>query len=188
MKRLIILCAICLSWASVHAQEREIRMPDEPVRRTNIAEVDRGYWCSIELGGGSTTMEGMKNVAMAGVAFTNGYRFNQYLKVGAGIGVLYYPNNSNVRDTKHHLAMPLFVNARGNILSDEIRRVVPYWSVNVGTTLPDGLFLTPGVGLRIGEQRSAFLIGINYTFRHLKAQPERTEDYSGVMLKLGYEF
>lgn len=171
-----------------HAQERKIRMPEEPVHRTNIAEADRGYWCSIELGGGSTTMEGTKNVALAGAAFTNGYRFNQYLKAGVGIGVLYYPNNSNVRAPKAHLAMPLFVNARGNILSDEIRRVVPYWSVNVGAALPDGFFLTPGVGLRIGEKRSALLIGINYTFRHLDAKLGRTENYSGVMLKLGYEF
>ncbi len=188
MKGLIFLCAICLSLGSANAQEREIRMPEETVHRTNIAEVDRGYWCSIELGGGSTTMEGMRNVAMAGVAFTNGYRFNLYSTVGGAVEVFHYPNIGNVRDPKTHLAMPLFVNARGNILSDEIRRVVPYWSVNVGATLPDGLFLTPGVGLRIGERRSAFLIGINYTFRHLNAQPERTEDYSGVMLKLGYEF
>lgn len=188
MKRLVCLCVMCLSLGSANAQEREICMPEEMVHRANIAEMDRGYWCSIELGGGSTTMERMRNVAMAGVAFSNGYRFNQYMKMGVGIGVLYYPNNSNVRDPKTHLAMPLFVNARGNILSDEIRRVVPYWSVNVGATMPDGFFLTPGVGLRMGEQRSAFLVGINYTFRHLKAQPERTEDYSGVMLKLGYEF
>ena len=133
-------------------------------------------------------MEKKKNVAMGGANYTAGYRFNQYLKVGAGLGVLYYPNSKNVRDTKNHLAMPLFVNARGNILSDDIRRTVPYWSVNVGTSLPDGFFLTPSVGLRIGEKRNAFLVSVGYTLRHLKAYSENTTDYSGALLKLGYEF
>ena len=164
-------------------------MPEAPNKSMNIAEEDGGsFWCAFEVGGGSTAMENMKNVAMAGASYVGGYRFNQYLKVGAALGILYYPNSSNVRDTKNHLAMPLFVNARGNILSNDIRRTVPYWSVNVGTTIPDGFFLTPSVGLRIGEKRNAFLISVGYTLRHLKAYPEHTTNYSGALLKLGYEF
>ena len=133
-------------------------------------------------------MEGMKNVAMVGASFACGYRFNQYAKVGAGLGVLYYPNSSNVRDTKKHLAMPLFLNVHGNILSEEIRRTVPYWSLNIGGSIPDGFFLTPSVGLRIGEKRNAFLISIGYTLRHLKSYPECVSYYSGALLKFGYEF
>lgn len=171
------------------AQERVIRMPEPPRKQVNIAEEDGGsYWCAIEVGGGSTAMENMKNVAMAGASYVGGYRFNQYLKTGVGLGVLYYPNSSNVRDRKNHLAMPLFVNVRGNILSDDIRRTVPYWSVNVGTTVPDGFFLTPSVGLRIGEKRNAFMVNVGYTLRHMKAYSEHTADYSGALLKLGYEF
>ena len=84
--------------------------------------------------------------------------------------------------------MSLFVNAHGNILSDNIRRTIPYWSTNIGTSLPDGFFLTPSVGLRIGEKRNAFLVSIGYTLRHLKVFPKHTSNYSGVLLKLGYEF
>lgn len=171
------------------SQDRVIRMPETPSKQINIAEKDEGsFWCAIELGGGSTAMENKKNVAMVGVSYTAGYRFNQYLKLGVGLGALYYPNSKNVRDTKNHLAMPLFVNARGNILTDEIRRIVPYWSINVGASLPDGFFLTPSVGLRIGEKRNAFLVSVGYTLRHLKAYPESIENYSGALLKLGYEF
>lgn len=188
MKRFVVLTIALAALAHAYAQDREIKMPEDPVARTNIAEADKGYWCAIEVGGGSTAMENMKNVALAGVAFSNGYRFCQYLKVGVGIGVLYYPNSGNVRNTSNHLSMPLFVNAHGNILSDRIRHVVPFWTVNVGTSLPDGFFLTPGVGLRIGEKRSAFLIGANYTLRHLKSYPGNADNYSGAMLKLGYEF
>ncbi len=176
-------------FTSIHAQERVIKMPEQPSKGLNIADENNvKYWCAIDLGGGSTAMENMKNVVMMGASFVGGYRFSQYLKIGVGLGALYYPNSNNVRDARTHLAMPLFVNARGNILSDDIRRMVPYWSVNVGTTIPDGFFMTPSIGLRIGEKRNAFLASIGYTLRHMKTYPECTTNFSGVLLKLGYEF
>lgn len=188
MKRLFFLLAVlCASMGSM-AQERVIRMPETPSRGVNIAEQEQGYWCAIEAEGGSTLMENRRNVALVGASFVNGFRFSQYLKLGAGLGVLYYPNSSNVRNTDGHLAMPLFLNARGNMLSESIRHTVPYWSVNVGATLPDGFFLTPTVGLRIGEKRSAFLVGISYTFRQLKVLPGEKSGYSGAMARIGYEF
>lgn len=189
MKKIVLLYIVLIAFGTLFAQERDIKMPEVPTKTHNIAEEAGGlFWCAIEGGGGSTVMENKKNVAILGATYTGGYRFNQYLKVGVGLGILYYPNSSNVRDTKNYLAMPLFLNARGNILSDDIRRTVPYWSVNVGTVMPDGIFFTPTVGLRIGEKRNAFLVGISYTFRHLNSYPKNTEKYSGVLLKLGYEF
>lgn len=188
MRNVLLLCWAIIFAGSITAQDRVIRMPEEPVKSMNIAEDNTGYWCSIEMNGGSTLMESHKNVALVNVEFTNGYRFNQWIKVGAGIGVMYYPNNNNVRDTKNHLSMPLFINARGNMLSEDIRRVVPYWSANIGTSLPDGFFLTPTVGLRVGEKRSALLVGVSYTLRHLKTCPGSMSNYSGAMVKLGYEF
>lgn len=189
IKKIIIVLLMLGVYISASGQERAIGIPELPSMIRNIA--DEGivkYWCVIEVGGGSTAMENMKNIAMLGTSFVGGYRFNQYLKVGAGLGILYYPNNSNVRDTKGHLSMPLFVNARGNILSDDIRCTVPFWSVNIGVTIPDGIFFTPSVGLRIGEKRNAFLVGVSYTYRHLKSYPGSTNNYSGALLKLGYEF
>lgn len=180
---LLFTIAICAG-----AQEREIKMPNDPSRNSNIAEMEQGFWCSIEIGGGSTAMEGRKNIAMAGAEFTGGYRLSQYLRAGVGIGVLYYPNNDNVRDKKSHLAMPLYINARGNMLSEEYRRTVPYWSVNVGTTLPDGFFFSPAVGLRIGEKRNAFLISVGYTLRKFSVPESKDDSFSGALLKLGYEF
>lgn len=189
MKNLVILLLmVSLSCVSL-AQERKIRMPESPTPSNNMAEDDENsLWCAIEVGGGATVMENKKNVALVGASYTGGFRFNQYMKLGIGIGILYYPNNDNVRDTKNHLAMPLFINARGNILSDATRHTVPYWSLNTGVTFPDGLFLTPTIGLRIGEKRNAFLIGISYSLRHLKSYSKNTQNYSGVLFKLGYEF
>jgi len=178
-------------WAlagTVLAQERVIRMPEAPAAKLNIAEADNGFWCVIEAGGGSTLMEGWRNVAMLGLSYTGGYRLNQYLKVGAGLGILYYPNGENVRSTSRKLAMPIFLNLRGNILSDEYRQTVPFWSVNVGTTMPDGFFMTPSVGLRFGEKRNAFLVSLGYTLRHLKTVSAHGSNYSGALVKIGYEF
>ena len=189
MKKIVLLGLLFVTSAITYAQERVIRMPESPVKNYNIAEADEGsFWCAIELGGGSTAMENKHNVAILGTTYTCGYRFNQYLKVGPGLGVIYYPSNNDVRDTQNHLALPLFLNIRGNILSEEIRYTVPYWSVNVGSAIPDGFFFSPTIGLRIGERRNAFLVGVSYTLRHLKAYPECTENYSGILLKLGYEF
>ena len=188
MKRTILLMLLSIVFSFISAQDRHIIMPEQPVVKNNIAEKDNGYWCAIELGGGSTVMDNMKNVAMVGGSFTNGYRFNQYLKVGLGVGLLYYPNNKNVRMSDNHFSFPVFLNARGNILSDDIRRTVPFWSVNIGTSVYDGFFFTPAVGLRIGEMRSAFLLSVAYTFRRLDAYPQKNKDYHGAFLKLGYEF
>lgn len=189
MRKIISVCIFLLSLGNTHAQDRVIKMPEAPSKTHNIAdEGGSPIWCAIDVGGGSTAMENKKNVAMVGASYTIGYRISQYLKVGVGLGVLYYPNSKNVRDTEKHLAMPLFVNVRGNILSDDIRRTVPFWSVNVGTSIPDGGFLSPSVGLRIGEKRNAFLISVGYTLRHLKSYQENNSNYSGALLKLGYEF
>lgn len=188
MKKTIFLMLLSLANCFVWAQGRHINMPGQPIAKNNIAEKDNGYWCATEFGGGSTVMDNMKNVAMVGGSFTNGYRFNQYLKVGLGLGVLYYLNNKNVRVSDNHFSVPIFFNARGNVLSDDIRRTVPFWSANIGTSVSDGFFFTPAFGLRIGEMRSAFLLSLAYTFRRLDAYPEKVNDYHGAFLKLGYEF
>ena len=188
MRTLFLLFFLLISFLHVFPQSRDVIMPPPPSEIHNIADQDKGFWCAIDVNGGSTLMVNRKNVAMAGASFAGGYRFCQYLKVGVGLGVLFYPNNSDVRRSNSYVAMPLFFNVRGNLLSEGIRRTVPFWSVNIGSTIPDGFFITPSVGLRIGEKRNAFIVSIGYTFRHLKTRPGLAEYYSGAFVKLGYEF
>lgn len=190
-KSIVLTAAFALCTCLATAQERTIKMPEEgggTSKIFNTAQADKGYWCSVEAAGGSTLMEGRKNVAMAEVSFTNGYRFSEFFKVGVGIGALYYINNSNVRCSSRHLAMPLYLNARGNMLTDAIRGCVPYWSVDAGAVFPDGLFLAPTVGLRVGDKRSAFLVGIGYSIRQIDAKRGADTGYSGASLRIGYEF
>lgn len=189
MKRIFILvaCTLIILFTG-SAQNRIIKMPELPGKSFNIAEMEKGYWCSIEINSGATLMEGHKNLAFVNVEYTNGYRFSQWLKVGAGLGVTYYVGNNDIRNTDKNLSMPLFVNARGNLLTESIRYAVPFWAVNIGTSLPDGFFFAPTIGLRFGEPRSAFLLGLSYSLRHLKTDPCCIDYYSGAMIKLGYEF
>lgn len=187
-KKLFLIITLLAATENIFGQDRHIVMPPHPVDGYNIAEKDNGYWCAFEIGGGSTTMENMQNIAMVTGLFTNGYRFNQYIKIGAGFGVLYYPNNKNVRDSDSHFSIPVFLNIRGNILPDETRRIVPFWSANIGASISDGFFFTPAVGLRIGEKRSAFLVSVAYTLRHLDTYPKCKSNYNGVFFRLGYEF
>lgn len=183
-----MLILLTITLGKTYGQDRHITMPEQPAAIPNIEEADKGYWCAIEVGGGSTAMDNMKNIAMVAASYTNGYRFGQFLKVGVGVSVLYYPNNKNVRQSANHFSVPIFLNVRGNALPDDTRMTVPFWSVNVGTSVSDGFFLTPAVGLRIGEKRSAFLLSVAYTLRHLDSYPENVNNYHGALLKLGYEF
>ena len=85
------------------------------------------------------------------------------------------------------------MNVRGNFISQADRSMVPYWSVNVGSAINDGFFITPTLGLRFGEQRNSWLLGISYSFNHintdkLTAPATRVNSMSALLLHVGYEF
>lgn len=157
---------------------------------------DKGFWCAVELQGGYSCNIDSYNVALSELDIVGGYRFNEYFRAGLGLGVRYYFNNEKVRYSDIKWAFPIFANVRGNIISGESRTVVPYYSVDLGGTIRDGFMFRPTIGLRIGESRSAFLVGLSYmgqTLKSYKAGKDNTivPDYeytSFVTLKLGYEF
>ena len=115
--------------------------------------------------------------------------------MGAGLGAKYYFNhNSRRRGTANSCTFPLFFNARGNFLSQADRSMVPYWSVNVGGVVGDGFFLSPTIGLRFGEQRNSWLLGLSYSLNHINTDKlqvppaTRLTTTSALMLHVGYEF
>ena len=186
MKRLITLFLFLLP---LTAFSQIIQEPEEPrLKYLNVAELDRGFWFSVDAEYGNTLMQLQQNASMLGLNVTLGYRFNQFLKIGAGLGVLDYLNNASVRNDEKRFVLPIYANLRGNLLNDDIYHVVPYWSVNVGGVLRDGFFASPMIGVRFGEKRSAFLLAAGYSFRILNALPDLTNKYHGVLVKLGYEF
>ena len=189
---------LLLSASSLWAQsDKEVILPQKPHRPQYVdhTQSPTGFWCAAEAEGGSTVMLNHVNMQAAQLTYTAGYRFNEYIRVGAGLGVKYYFNhNSRRRGTANSCTFPLFFNARGNFLSQADRSMVPYWSVNVGGVVGDGFFLSPTIGLRFGEQRNSWLLGLSYSLNHINTDKlqvppaTRLTTTSALMLHVGYEF
>lgn len=195
MTRKVILLMFIMASVFGYAQSkptRDVRMPSE----TGLGEgykdyfsYDRGFFAAGELSGGVSLQSAKKTVGFTELDAVGGYRFCDFLRVGAGLGVRYYINGF-----KHDWGVPLFLNVRGNFISNQYYNVVPYWSFDIGNTFPDGLMVRPSIGIRVGQKRSAFVASIGYMGQNmLKARA--TEDtkkksafYSFITLKIGYEF
>lgn len=176
---------------SAECQTRNIKMPQKPHQEkyTEFSLKNDGYWCSVNISASPSLKFHETSLWSSTLTFVNGYRFHDYLRIGVGIGANYYfANNDKIRNTDIKWTMPLFFNARGNILSQSIREIVPYWSFDIGGAIRDGFFFTPSIGCRIGEQRSAFLISLGYNCRQIKAIEGSSKYRNFVILNLGYEF
>lgn len=192
MKKVILLLVVLLSGVIVNAQNRDIRIPTEGGDDLNTkvyTEYNTGFFAAAELSTGmSLNGKGSRNWGFGEFDVVGGYRFSEYFRAGIGLGARYYFHLKGCRNTSHNWGMPLFLNLRGNFIPTGYRDVVPFWSFDFGTTFPDGIMVRPAVGLRIGQKRSAFTISIGYLGQHLKSRPHTPEFYSGITLKLGYEF
>jgi hypothetical protein len=82
----------------------------------------------------------------------------------------------------------LYADFRGNIISQQDRSLVPYWSFDIGAEIRNGFFFSPTIGVRIGEGRSSFLVGLNYRYGSVKTWKDDNDMRSMFALKLGYEF
>lgn len=189
MKNICLFCLFVLAATSLLAQYRQVTLPEKPHQKgyQNYLSKDQGFWFSFEAEGASSMMENKDNLQVAGLTFTGGYRVCEYLRIGLGFGGRYYFHNGEVRGTSSKLAMPLFVNARGNIISANERDGVPFWSVNIGTVTKEGLYFNPTFGYSFGGLRNNFLVGISYTLSSFtQYKPHRNYHFIGV--KIGYEF
>lgn len=160
----------------------------------------RGFWFAVELQGGYSARLVNKNIGMAELDVVGGYRFNDYLKLGIGIGARYYISSKEVRDKDVQWGFPIYANVRGNFMPSQYRTVVPYYSFDLGGSIRDGVMVRPTIGIRIGEPRQAFLVGLSYLGQSMKAdgkvdkdgkdgKPTKTDKFlSFVTLKIGYEF
>lgn len=189
--RKVLFCLLLLSATfAVKAQYRDVKLPDSS-KHTNYKDyssIDKGFWCAVDLEGGSSVMVNSTNMQYTNVAFTGGYRFSEFLRVGVGLGVRYYVNNGEVRDTDNDFGIPLFANIRGNFISAYDRDGVPFWSLNVGGITNDGFFASPTVGYSFGGRRNNFQIGLSYTIVSFRKYTGTDVAYSYLGMKLGYEF
>ena len=109
-----------------------------------------------------------------------GFRTGEWFKAGLGVSPKYVVNQGGV-------VLPIYLDLRGNIISQESRMSVPYWSFDAGYTvgsLYKGLYLSPTAGVRVGMPRNNFIAGLTYIL-----QQTGPGDFAhGVGLRIGYEF
>lgn len=195
MKKAICLLLGLAAIGSLFAQDNVVkRIPKvgHDSEQQNYATMDQGFWMSAEaLGAMSCHLEG-SNMGLAEVDVTAGYRISQYLKLGVGVGARYYINQDGHRRSSIKWGMPVFATVRGNFISSNYRTVVPYWGLEAGASIRDGMMVRPTIGVRIGEVRNAFTIGISYMGQELAIldkNGEKAEKYTNfVCIRLGYEF
>ena len=148
---------------------------------------DTGFFFAAEAGVGVTSKVADDNMVFTEINVVGGYRVNEYFRAGIGFGGRYYATNQDARYHKNW-SFPLYANFRGNFIPSEYRKVVPYYSFDIGAAIRDGFMVRPTIGIRIGEPRAAFLIGISYLGQNITMPAKKDKFISGVTLKLGYEF
>lgn len=190
MKRFLLALFFIVVSAGAYAQYRDVKLPEQPKQKgyRDYSTEDAGFWFAVEAEGGSSIMEHKKNMQYTNLLVTGGYRLNEYLRAGVGLGGRAYLHNADVRDSNNKFVMPLFVNVRGNIVSASERDGVPFWSLNVGGITSEGFFASPTIGYSFGGLRNNFLIGLSYTVSSFKDSKKDDVVYSYFGLKLGYEF
>jgi hypothetical protein len=189
-KTLILFCMIAMSSVAM-AQYRDVKLPPEtPRSRYHDSDLaDKGFWTAGEFFGGSTLSSEFPCAQFLQLTWTAGYRFNQYIRIGAGLGAKVYVNNGpKLRAYDSNWTAPFFVNARGNFMAQEDRGFSPYWSMNVGYVVKDGFFMSPTLGIRYGAMRSDFLLGISYSLNRIDNWPTVDKFTHSLMLVLGYEY
>lgn len=190
-----VILALCIPWLA-YSQQREVRMPQESglgTRHHDLTASGKGFFIAVEAAGGYSLNLHNANLGAAEINVAGGYRFNTYFRAGIGFGGRAYFHDASLRRHTSAFALPLYVDFRGNFIPDDYRNVVPYWSMDIGGTFPDGVMLRPTIGLRIGQPRSAFLVGISYMGQSLKlpvdADGKKSSKFTSMlMLRLGYEF
>ena len=190
-KKLFLVAVLFTLIPNLYAQV--VRLPQEAKQQKyhEYSLDDRGFWLAVEGSAASSVIMNHHNFQRATVSVACGYRLSEFLRFGVGLGGHCYINgNKSVRGNNNMFTMPVFFDMRGNIVSQDVREIVPYWSVDVGANLGDGFFVSPTLGMRIGEPRKAFLIGLSYTIGEIDTTiPHVFPSYIHQLgLKIGYEF
>ncbi len=154
----------------------------------DMADNDTGFWFSPQLSGGYTLFLSKHCSPWSELDLAGGYRFSQYLKVGIGIGGRYYFDNSKLRKSDIGWSFPIYATVRGNFIPETYRTVVPYYSCDLGGAIRDGFMWRPTFGIRVGQARSAFLVGISYIGQSLKYWNGDGKYVSSLGLTIGYEY
>ena len=139
---------------------------------------------------GKTTIDGVTTAAFS-FQTVNGYRFNQYLFTGAGIGIDLYATQTMI---------PLFASIRGDLSATA--SIIPFYFIDGGyavnitqnsatsTDFRGGLLYAGGIGVKIPLNRSAgFLVSFGYRYQtssYLINNSKTNIDYRRLAIRAGF--
>ena len=182
MRKLIILAFFVLMAVPSFAQNhQDYTLPDAPKRSRYIDYPSqyKGLWFAVQATPAYASLEGITGQ----VDFILGYRTGEWFRVGAGVSPKF--------STEAGFGLPVYLDLRGNIISQESRMAVPYWSFDAGYTISStnsGLYLSPTLGVRVGMPRNNFIAGLTYIMQQLPSPVSSSRLSHGVGLRIGYEF
>lgn len=176
MRRLILILSLALMMLPAMAQEHTgYKLPDAPKRAKYIdfPSLDKGLWFAVQ-----ATPAAFLNAGLSGRAdLILGYRAGEFFRFGPGISPGLVNGSFN---------LPVYLDIRGNLISQESRMAVPYWSIDAGYTFGQevkGLYASPTVGVRVGMPRNDFIAGLTYILQLVPGSA-----LHAVGLRIGYEF
>ena len=181
MKKLFIALCLTLMALPVVAQE-------------DNSSIDKWFLFAVQATGAPAFANNGTNAVFAQADLILGYRFDEFFKVGVGVSPRYLIANTPIGSANFFppakwgsFDLPVYLDLRGNIVSQESRKAVPYWNVDLGYEIGHGLYASPTLGYRFGGPRNDFLVGLTYMFTYTKGSFQ-TFLVHAVGLRVGFEF
>lgn len=170
MRKYIVIAVLLGISLCSHGQDKNVILPEKPNRSNYVdhSTKESGFWCAAQIGAGFGDTAFLAQLDIIG-----GYRFSEFLRIGIGVSP-----RLGLKST------PLYFDARGNIISQVDRMYSFYWNAEMGYAIDDGIYLSPGLGMRFGGIRHNFLVSVNYTMQGFK--DVGVKHFAGV--RIGYEF
>lgn len=200
MKKLIAILGLSLMLIPALAQNHtDYQLPETPQRAEYIdfPSLDKGFWFAAQLAPAAAFATDGSRATFVQADIVLGYRFGEFFKIGAGVAPrLVIPINSNTSmgfpparisaGERSGIDIPIIIDLRGNIISQESRMCVPYWNVDAGYTIGQGIYASPTLGIRIGQPRNNFVAGLTYMFQYYGGARAIPAHAFGI--RLGFEY
>lgn len=170
MRKYIVIAVLLGVSLCSYGQDKKVILSEKPNRSNYVdySTKESSFWCAAQIGSGFGDTAFLAQLDIIG-----GYRFSEFLRIGIGV--------SPRLGLK---SIPLYFDARGNIISQVDRMHSFYWNAEMGYAIDDGIYLSPGLGMRFGGIRHNVLVSVNYTMQGFK--DVGVKHFAGV--RIGYEF
>ena len=168
----------------------------EPFKDPAIRYRNRGFEHYTELGPLAMSNRASNGITTSAFSFqtTNGYRFNQWLYTGIGIGADLYAVQTFV---------PIVLSVRGDFRNTGTK--IPFYFIEAGHSINatsndvenikyrGGATFAVGAGLKLlFHQSTAFVVGVGYRFQRSSTErltlPTVTDDFNRLTLRIGFSF